>query len=260
MLAASEEVKARYLMPVARGEAMFSYALSEPEAGSDAAAMRTKAVRTDSGYVLNGVKRWITNAGVSKYYTVMAVTDPVGGRERDLRVSACGVAGWPGPVAVGCGRVRGPVHVQIADRVWGGADGVYNRSLRQSTPVSSRYTDAWTACLIMDLGCQVHPVKLMIRDRGSNYPHLFLLGDHEQQAQNVVDRFDRISWPGRDRLYRVYGVEALGAHKPNCVRWNVLSELSRLVRGRRACAHVRSRGFLTARYRHGYVAEAVVQK
>src|SRR6201986_5129679 len=76
MLAASEDVKARYLAPVARGEAMFSYALSEPEAGSDAAAMKTKAVRTDSGYVLNGVKRWITNAGVSKYYTVMAVTDP----------------------------------------------------------------------------------------------------------------------------------------------------------------------------------------
>src|SRR5690348_6126557 len=63
MIAASEDVKARYLTPVARGEAMFSYALSEPEAGSDAAAMKTKAVRIDSGYMLNGVKRWITNAG-----------------------------------------------------------------------------------------------------------------------------------------------------------------------------------------------------
>ena len=79
MIAAAEDVKARYLAPVARGEAMFSYALSEPEAGSDAAAMKTKAVRIDSGYVLNGVKRWITNAGVSKYYTVMAVTDPSAG-------------------------------------------------------------------------------------------------------------------------------------------------------------------------------------
>jgi alkylation response protein AidB-like acyl-CoA dehydrogenase len=76
LLGASEEVKQRYLTPVARGEAMFSYGLSEPEAGSDAGAMRTRAVRTDGGYVLNGVKRWITNAGVSKYYTVMAVTDP----------------------------------------------------------------------------------------------------------------------------------------------------------------------------------------
>ena len=76
LLGASEEVKQRYLPPVARGEAMFSYGLSEPEAGSDAGAMRTRAARTEGGYVLNGVKRWITNAGVSKYYTVMAVTDP----------------------------------------------------------------------------------------------------------------------------------------------------------------------------------------
>src|ERR1700729_1702855 len=79
LLGASEDVKQRYLPPVARGEAMFSYGLSEPEAGSDAGAMRTRAARTDSGYVLNGVKRWITNAGVSKYYTVMAVTDPAAG-------------------------------------------------------------------------------------------------------------------------------------------------------------------------------------
>ena len=76
ILAASEEVKQRYLAPVARGEAMFSYALSEPEAGSDAAAMKTRAVRDGDGYVLNGVKRWITNAGISRFYTVMAVTDP----------------------------------------------------------------------------------------------------------------------------------------------------------------------------------------
>jgi alkylation response protein AidB-like acyl-CoA dehydrogenase len=79
LLAASEDVKRRYLPPVASGHAMFSYALSEPEAGSDAAAMRTRAVRDGDSYVLNGVKRWITNAGVSRYYTVMAVTDPAAG-------------------------------------------------------------------------------------------------------------------------------------------------------------------------------------
>src|SRR5215472_13976903 len=77
ILGASQEVKQKYLPPVARGEAMFSYALSEPEAGSDAGGgMRMRAVRDGGTYVLNGVKRWITNAGVSKYYTVMAVTDP----------------------------------------------------------------------------------------------------------------------------------------------------------------------------------------
>src|SRR5882762_8452825 len=79
LLAGSDELKRRYLPPVARGEAMFSYALSEPEAGSDAAAMKTRAVRDGDHYVLNGVKRWITNAGVSRYYTVMAVTDPAAG-------------------------------------------------------------------------------------------------------------------------------------------------------------------------------------
>ena len=62
--------------PVATGEAMFSLRLSEPEAGCDAAAMKTRAVRDGDDWVLNGVKRWITNAGVSEYYTVMAVTDP----------------------------------------------------------------------------------------------------------------------------------------------------------------------------------------
>jgi alkylation response protein AidB-like acyl-CoA dehydrogenase len=76
ILAGSEELKKSYLSPVAAGTAMFSYCLSEPEAGSDAAAMRTRAVRDGDGYVLDGVKRWITNAGVSDYYTVFAVTDP----------------------------------------------------------------------------------------------------------------------------------------------------------------------------------------
>ncbi|MEU2059917.1 acyl-CoA dehydrogenase family protein [Streptomyces sp. NPDC013455] len=76
ILSGSEELKKKYLGPLAKGDAMFSYCLSEPEAGSDAAGMKTKAVRDGDHYVLNGVKRWITNAGVSEYYTVMAVTDP----------------------------------------------------------------------------------------------------------------------------------------------------------------------------------------
>jgi alkylation response protein AidB-like acyl-CoA dehydrogenase len=79
ILSGSEDLKRRYLPLVARGEAMFSYALSEPEAGSDAASMRTRAVADGDEWVLNGVKRWITNAGVSSYYTVMAVTDPDAG-------------------------------------------------------------------------------------------------------------------------------------------------------------------------------------
>jgi alkylation response protein AidB-like acyl-CoA dehydrogenase len=76
ILAGSAALKEKYLTKVASGEAMFSYCLSEPEAGSDAASMTTRAVRDGDFWVLNGVKRWITNAGISEFYTVFAVTDP----------------------------------------------------------------------------------------------------------------------------------------------------------------------------------------
>ncbi|MEU0390920.1 acyl-CoA dehydrogenase [Streptomyces chartreusis] len=76
ILSGSEELKKKYMAPLAKGDGMFSYCLSEPDAGSDAAGMKTKAVRDGDHWVLNGVKRWITNAGESEFYTVMAVTDP----------------------------------------------------------------------------------------------------------------------------------------------------------------------------------------
>jgi len=86
ILAGSEELKAKYLPPMARGEAMFSYGLSEREAGSDTAAMKCRAKADGDGWVLNGQKAWITNAGVSEFYTVLAVTDPDG--KRGSNVSA----------------------------------------------------------------------------------------------------------------------------------------------------------------------------
>jgi alkylation response protein AidB-like acyl-CoA dehydrogenase len=75
LLAGSEELRKKYLTKLAAGEGGFSYCLSEPDAGSDAAAMKTRAVRDGDDWVLDGVKRWITNAGVSEFYTVMAVSD-----------------------------------------------------------------------------------------------------------------------------------------------------------------------------------------
>ncbi|MPZ94868.1 MAG: acyl-CoA dehydrogenase [Propionibacteriales bacterium] len=81
ILAGSADLKQRYLPRLAAGEG-FSYCLSEPEAGSDAAAMRTKATRDGDAWVLTGVKRWITNAGVSEFNTVFAVTDPAAGGQR----------------------------------------------------------------------------------------------------------------------------------------------------------------------------------
>jgi alkylation response protein AidB-like acyl-CoA dehydrogenase len=75
-IAGSEELKQTYLTKLAAGEGGFSYCLSEPDAGSDAGGMKTRAVRDGDEWVLDGVKRWITNAGESEFYTVMAVTDP----------------------------------------------------------------------------------------------------------------------------------------------------------------------------------------
>jgi alkylation response protein AidB-like acyl-CoA dehydrogenase len=75
----SEELKAEYLPGVASGEVQASYCLSEPDAGSDVASMKTRAVRDGDDYVLNGTKYWITNAGISDVYIVFAKTDPDGG-------------------------------------------------------------------------------------------------------------------------------------------------------------------------------------
>src|SRR4249919_3984647 len=75
-ISGGEEIKKKYLTALAKGEGGFSYCLSEPDAGSDAVSMKCKAERDGDAWVLNGVKRWITNAGESEFYTVMAVTDP----------------------------------------------------------------------------------------------------------------------------------------------------------------------------------------
>ena len=69
------EQKKRWLPELAKGKG-FSYCLSESEAGSDATALKTKAEKTSAGWLLNGSKKWISNAGVSEFYTVIAQTDP----------------------------------------------------------------------------------------------------------------------------------------------------------------------------------------
>ena len=75
LLGGNEEQKKRWLPRLAKGEG-FSYGLSESEAGSDAASLRTKVERSGDGWVLNGSKKWITNAGESEFYSVIAQGDP----------------------------------------------------------------------------------------------------------------------------------------------------------------------------------------
>ncbi len=72
----TEEQKQKYVVPVASGEAIGAYALTEPSSGSDAANMRTRAVREGDYYILNGRKNWITSGPVADYFVVFAMTDP----------------------------------------------------------------------------------------------------------------------------------------------------------------------------------------
>lgn len=74
IIAGSEDLKVKYLSQLASGKG-FSYCLSESEAGSDAAAMKTKAVKDGDSWVISGSKKWISNAGFSDFYTVLAQTD-----------------------------------------------------------------------------------------------------------------------------------------------------------------------------------------
>jgi butyryl-CoA dehydrogenase len=73
--------KQRFLRPMARGELLGAFALTEPQAGSDAAALRTRALRDDGGYVLNGVKQFITSGKYGQIAITFAVTDPAAGKK-----------------------------------------------------------------------------------------------------------------------------------------------------------------------------------
>ena len=78
----SEEQRKRYLSEVASGKALFGYALSEADAGSDPAALKCRADEDGDSFILNGVKAWVTEAGEAKYLVVFAVTDPDDPRHR----------------------------------------------------------------------------------------------------------------------------------------------------------------------------------
>ena len=92
-LAGDERLRAHWLPRVAEGTAIAAFALSEPEAGSDVAAMQTTAQRDGDCYVLNGSKTWISNGGIADFYCVFARTSP--GRPRtDGSVSADGISAF----------------------------------------------------------------------------------------------------------------------------------------------------------------------
>ena len=71
----TDEQKKKYLVPLARGEKLGAFCLSEPQAGSDATNLRTRAVLDGDAFVINGTKSWVTSGGIADVYVVMAVTD-----------------------------------------------------------------------------------------------------------------------------------------------------------------------------------------
>ena len=111
----SEEQKKKYLPPLAKGELIGCYALTEPQAGSDPAGMQTSAVRDGDQFVLNGKKCFITNAPIADVFTLFAVTDPKARTSR--RITAFIIEkGTPG-LAIGkihemCGG-RGSFHSEV---------------------------------------------------------------------------------------------------------------------------------------------------
>jgi len=94
LIGGSDEQKKKYLPPLAMGEKLAAFALTEPNAGSDAGGIQTTAVLKGDKYILNGTKQWITNGGEAETYTVMAVTD----RSRGARGVSCFIVekGMPG--------------------------------------------------------------------------------------------------------------------------------------------------------------------
>jgi alkylation response protein AidB-like acyl-CoA dehydrogenase len=85
IISGNEEQKQKYLPQLAEGSALAAFALTEPEAGSDAASIRTTATKDGDEYVLNGTKQWITNGGDAQFYTVFAMTD----RSKGSRGASC---------------------------------------------------------------------------------------------------------------------------------------------------------------------------
>jgi len=79
ILSGSDEQKKRWLPDIAAGKKLAAFALTEPQAGSDAGAVRTTALRDGDHYVLNGTKQWITNGGEAEIYSVIALTNPAKG-------------------------------------------------------------------------------------------------------------------------------------------------------------------------------------
>jgi alkylation response protein AidB-like acyl-CoA dehydrogenase len=225
VLAGSAEQRDRWLPDLASGQHLIAFALTEAEAGSDAAAARTRAVRDGDAYVINGSKRFISHGNIADLITVFAVTDPEAGRHRNLScfVVEKGMPGFSAPRLEHKMGIRGSptaelafddVRVPAANRVGEEGDGF---SIAMRTLDRSRPAIAAQAVGIAQGALEV-AAKYATERRQFGRP----IGDF-QLIQGMLADMDAATESARQLLYKA--CTEIEAGSPDASRWSALCKL-----------------------------------
>jgi alkylation response protein AidB-like acyl-CoA dehydrogenase len=225
LIAGTDEQKARFVPKLATGEHLIAFALTEAEAGSDAAAARTRAVRDGDAYVINGSKRFISHGNIADLITVFAVTDADAGRHRNLScfVVEKGMPGFSAPRLEHKMGIRGSptaelafddVRVPEANRVGEEGDGF---SIAMRTLDRSRPAIAAQAVGIAQGALEV-AAKYATERRQFGRP----IGDF-QLIQGMLADMDAATESARQLLYKA--CTEIEAGSPEASRWSALCKL-----------------------------------
>jgi alkylation response protein AidB-like acyl-CoA dehydrogenase len=225
MLAGSAEQQERWFPDLASGRRLIAFALTEAEAGSDAAAARTRAVRDGDDYVINGSKRFISQGNVADLITVFAVTDPEAGRHRNLScfVVEKDMAGFSAPRLEHKMGIRGSptaelafddVRVPVANRVGEEGEGF---SLAMRTLDRSRPAIAAQAVGIAQGALEV-AARYATERRQFGRP----IGDF-QLIQGMLADMDAATEAARQLLYKA--CTEIDAGSADASRWSALCKL-----------------------------------
>ena len=225
VLGGSAAQRDRWLPDLASGRHLIAFALTEAEAGSDAAAARTRAVRDGDAYVINGSKRFISHGNIADLITVFAVTDPEAGRHRNLScfVVEKGMPGFSAPRLEHKMGIRGSptaelafddVRVPEANRVGEEGDGF---SIAMRTLDRSRPAIAAQAVGIAQGALEV-AAKYATERRQFGRP----IGDF-QLIQGMLADMDAATESARQLLYKA--CTEIEAGSPDASRWSALCKL-----------------------------------
>ena len=228
LIAGTEEQKQRWIPELAAGTALAAFALTEAGAGSDAAALRTRAVRTDSGWRIDGSKRFISQGNVAKYLTVFAITDAEPAAVRRKRHLTCFVVeqGTPGFATARLEHkmgIRGSptaeltfdgVEVPDTDRVGDVGDGW---SLAMTTFEKSRPAIAAQA-----VGIAQGALEVASRYAADRRQFGKPIGELQMVSAMLADMATRVE-AARQLLYAA--CEAIDSGSPQAARWAAMCKL-----------------------------------